>query len=56
MDKLKKYVGYLFIFSLTYNVVIQPLLNSSFGLNLPKLNVDDQLLKTMAGVFSLVGL
>lgn len=53
-NKLKKYFGYLLIVSLTYNVAIRPLL-ASFGINLPSMAVDEELLKTLAGVLSLLG-
>lgn len=53
-NKLKKYFGYLLIIALTYNVALRPLL-TSFGLNLPAMAVNDELLKTIAGVFSLLG-
>lgn len=53
--RYKKYVGCLLISSLTYNVVLQPLLNASFDWELPLLRLDDQLLKILAGVFSLLG-
>ena len=53
-NKLKKYFGYLLIVALTYNVAIRPLL-TSIGLNLPAMSVDDELLRMIAGVFSLLG-
>ena len=53
-NKLKKYFGYLLIIALTYNVALRPLL-TSFGLNLPAMAVNDELLRTIAGVFSLLG-
>lgn len=53
-NKLKKSFGYLLIVALTYNVAIRPLL-TSFGLELPAMTVDEQLLRTLAGVFSLLG-
>lgn len=53
-NKLKKYFGYLLIVALTYNVALRPLL-TSFGINLPAMAVDDELLRTLAGVLSLLG-
>ncbi|EMW0060150.1 hypothetical protein ABIV32_001562 [Salmonella enterica subsp. enterica] len=53
-NKLKKYFGYLLIVALTYNVAIRPLL-MSFGINAPAMAVNDELLKTLAGVLSLLG-
>lgn len=53
-NKLKKYFGYLLIIALTYNVAIRPLL-TYFGINLPAMIVDDELLRTLAGVLSLLG-
>lgn len=53
-NKLRKYFAYLLIIALTYNVVIQPLL-VSVGFNLPLMTVDENLLRTLAGVFSLLG-
>ncbi len=53
-NKLKTYFGYLLIVALTYNVAIRPLL-TSIGLNLPAMSVDDELLRMIAGVFSLLG-
>ena len=53
-NKLRKYFAYLLIVALTYNVAIRPLL-TSIGLELPAMTVDEQLLRTLAGVFSLLG-
>ncbi|EDO3164231.1 hypothetical protein GRU80_000035 [Salmonella enterica] len=53
-NKLKKYFGYLLIVALTYNVALRPLL-TSFGLNLPAMAVNEELLRTLAGVLSLLG-
>lgn len=53
-NKLKKYFGYLLIVALTYNVALRPLL-TSFGINLPAMAVDEDLLRTLAGVLSLLG-
>lgn len=52
--KLKKYFGYLLIVALTYNVALRPLL-TYFGINLPAMAIDDNLLRTLAGVLSLLG-
>lgn len=54
-NKLKKYFGYLLIIALTYNVALRPLLSSFMGVNLPAMSVDDELLKMITGVFSLLG-
>lgn len=53
-NKLKKYFGYLLIVALTYNVAIRPLL-ATFGINMPAMAIDNELLKTLAGVLSLLG-
>lgn len=53
-NKLKKYFGYLLIVALTYNVALRPLL-TSFGIHLPAMAIDDDLLRTLAGVLSLLG-
>lgn len=53
-NKLKKYFGYLLIVALTYNVAIKPLL-AYFGIEAPAMAVDNELLKTLAGVLSLLG-
>lgn len=53
-NKLKKYFGYLLIVALTYNVALRPLL-AYFGIEAPMMAVDNELLKTLAGVLSLLG-
>lgn len=52
---LKQFIGLIIAISFSYNVVFQPLINDIFGLSLPKMGLDEELIKLATGIFSLMG-